>query len=50
MSVRSSSYGAVRLAIHPCGEPHGILAKPNKKPFVPPVWDKRLVHVNMIKD
>ena len=26
------SFGAVRLAIHPCGKPQGILAKANKKP------------------
>jgi hypothetical protein len=24
------SFGAVRLAIHPCGKPQGILAKANK--------------------
>jgi hypothetical protein len=26
------SFGAVRLAIHPCGKPQGILAKAKKKP------------------
>jgi hypothetical protein len=25
------SFGAVYLAIHPCGKPQGILAKANKK-------------------
>jgi hypothetical protein len=25
-----SSFAVVRLAIHPCGKPQGILAKPNK--------------------
>jgi hypothetical protein len=25
------SFGAVHLAIHPCGKPQGILAKANKK-------------------
>jgi hypothetical protein len=25
------SFGAVRLAIHPCGKPQGILAKANKR-------------------
>ena len=29
--LRSMSFGAVRLAIHPCGKPQGILAKANKK-------------------
>jgi len=28
--LRSMSFGAVRLAIHPCGKPQGILAKANK--------------------
>jgi len=25
-----TSFGAVHLAIHPCGQPRGILAKANK--------------------
>jgi hypothetical protein len=29
--LRSMSFGAVRLAIHPCGKPQGILAEANKK-------------------
>jgi len=28
--LRSMSFGAVHLAIHPCGKPQGILAKANK--------------------
>jgi hypothetical protein len=33
--LRSMSFGAVRLAIHPCGKPQGILAKANKVMNVP---------------
>jgi hypothetical protein len=29
--LRSLSFGAVHLAIQPCGKPQGILAKANKK-------------------
>jgi len=31
--LRSSSYGTVHPAIHPCGKPQGILAKANKVQF-----------------
>jgi hypothetical protein len=29
------SFGAVHLAIHPCGKPQGILAKANKENLSP---------------
>jgi hypothetical protein len=42
-SLCSMSFGAVRLAIHPCGKPQGILAEANKIEVHKLCLDKRII-------